>query len=77
MELVAGVSSSGEDIEKHNRVLLHALQTARPVIYDEKKSFIQVLTYAQSGGGIETIVYLAGKPEPVAPDLITLAPEIT
>jgi hypothetical protein len=62
---------------RHNRVLLHALQTAHPVLYKDRSRFIHTLTYQISGGGIETAVYLTGSPEPLAPEEISLAPDIT
>lgn len=61
--------------EKHNRVLLHALQIAHPVIYQERQHFIHTLTYYQHGGRIETTVYLTGDPTPRRPEEVTLAPK--
>ena len=61
---------------RHNRVLLHALQTAHPVLHRGSKRFIQCVTFALSGGTVEATVYLTGSPEPIGPDLITLAPEV-
>lgn len=58
--------------ERHNRVLLHALQTAHPVIVDGKEHFIHTLTYQLYGGGISTSVHLAGADEPVQPDRVTV-----
>jgi hypothetical protein len=34
------------------------------------------VTFALSGGTVEATVYLTGSPEPIGPDLITLAPEV-
>lgn len=62
--------------ERHNRVLLHALQTAHPVIYQGMKRFIHSLFYGPGPGGIETIVYLAGSAESIPPADITLAPPV-
>lgn len=61
----------------HNRVLLHALQTCHPVMHNDRKGFIHTITFSLSGGSVEAIVYLAGSPEPIAPDAVSLAPEIT
>ena len=66
-----------EAAARHNRVLPHALQTAHQVVYQGKWRFIHTITYATSGGTIDVIVYLTGDSEPVDPDLLTLAPEIT
>ena len=66
-----------EAAARHNRVLLHALQTAHPVIYKERRRFIQCITFALSGGAVEATVYLTGSPEPLDGTAIALAPEIT
>ena len=66
-----------EAAARHNRVLLHALQTCHPVMHNDRKCFIHTITYSLSGGSVDAVVYLAGSPEPIAPEAITLAPEIT
>jgi hypothetical protein len=48
------------DIGRHNRVLLHALQTAHPMLRNGLQCFIHTLVFQAAGGGIETIVYLRG-----------------
>lgn len=58
--------------QKHNRVLLHALHTAHPVLYQEKQRFIHTLTFQIYGGGIIGTVYLTGDPTPIAPELVQL-----
>ena len=45
---------------KHNRILLHALHTAHPVLHDGRQRFIHTLTFMSYGGGIKTIAYLSG-----------------
>jgi hypothetical protein len=70
---------AGDDqhlIEKHNRVLLHALQTAHPVLHRERERFIHTLTFQQLGGRIDTAVYLSGDATPLGASDITLAPII-
>lgn len=62
-------------IERHNRVLLHALQVAHPVVYQGRNRFIQSLTFSGSGGGIDVDVYLTGSPERIAAEDISLAPK--
>lgn len=66
-----------EATARHNRVLLHALQTCHPVMHNDRKGFIHTITYSLSGGAVDTTVYLAGSPEPLAPDAVSLAPKIT
>lgn len=66
-----------EAAARHNRVLLHALQTCHPVMHNDRKGFIHTITFSLSGGSVEAVLYLAGSPEPVAPEAIALAPEIT
>lgn len=66
-----------EAAARHNRVLLHALQTCHPVMHNDRKAFIHTITFSLSGGSVEAVVYLAGSPEPIAPDAVSLAPEIT
>jgi hypothetical protein len=65
-----------EAAARHNRVLLHALQTAHPVMFNDRKGFIQVVTFSQSGGSIEAVIYLSGNPAPIEANQISLAPEI-
>ncbi len=52
--------------------LLKSLHCCRPVVVDGKEEFIQVVHSRQSGGRIEMEVWLTGKPDPVAPELITI-----
>ncbi|MES2319961.1 MAG: hypothetical protein V4631_20975 [Pseudomonadota bacterium] len=52
-------------VQKHNRVLLHALQTAHPVMHKGKSCFIHTLTFQTLGGGIDTTVYMSGDPAPI------------
>lgn len=66
-----------EAAARHNRVLLHALQTCHPVMHHGRKGFIHTITFSLSGGSVEAIVYLAGSPKPIAPDAVALAPKIT
>lgn len=63
-------------IERHNRVLLHALQIAHPVLYQGKNRFIHTLRFQLSGGGLDTTVYLTGDPTPLNADQVQLAPRI-
>lgn len=46
--------------EKHNRVLLHALQTAHPVMCEGRARFIHTITYQVLGGGVDATIYLTG-----------------
>lgn len=66
-----------EEIEKHNRTLLHALQTSHQVAYNGKWRFIHTITFQTAGGSVAATVYLTGSSDPVAPELVSLAPEIT
>lgn len=58
--------------EKHNRVLLHALQTAHPVMYQDKQHFLHSLTFMTYAGGLKTYVYLAGQTLSVPADQVQL-----
>lgn len=58
--------------QKHNRVLLHALHTAHPMIYKEKQCFIHTLLFQVKGGDISATVYLMGNSAPIAPELVQL-----
>lgn len=60
--------------QRHNRVLLHALQTGHPVLRDGRTAFLKGLYFQENGGAIVVRVYLTGEPEPYAPEEITLAP---
>lgn len=62
---------------RHNRVLLHALQTAHPVMYRNRRLFIHTLSFQGGGSGIVPTVWLSGQTGPVDPDEITLAPDYT
>lgn len=64
--------TSQEAEQKHNRVLLHALQTAHPVLHQGKARFIHTLTYQILGGGISTTAYLTGDSTPIGPEHIQL-----
>lgn len=64
-------------IERHNRVLLHALQVAHPVMYREQKRFIHTLRFQTSGSDIGVDVYLTGSTERIAPEEISLATQIS
>lgn len=60
--------------ERHNRVLLHAWQTAHPVLHDGQQRHIHTLVFQKPGGNPEVVVYLAGCRDPVAPDELTPCP---
>jgi hypothetical protein len=64
------------DPQKHNRVLLHALQTAHPVLHEGRERFIQVLRYELIGSEVETVAYLTGSPAPLLGSELTLATKI-
>lgn len=66
------VETPADIAAKHNRVLLHALQTAHPVMYQGKQRFMHTLTCQVYAGGITTTAYLMGDPAPVPPDQIIL-----
>ncbi|GGY67822.1 hypothetical protein [Pseudoduganella albidiflava] len=61
-----------EEIEKHNRMLLRALQTAHPVLHNGLQRFIHTLTFCGSGSSIDTVVYLRGHPGEVPAEELTL-----
>jgi hypothetical protein len=60
------------EIERHNRMLLRALQTAHPVLHNGLQRFIHTLTFSGAGSGVETIVYLRGHPGDVPAEELTL-----
>lgn len=60
-------------IDKHTLMLLRAAQTARPVIYQARQRFIQVVRYDVAGGAE---IYLTGDPAPLKPEDLKLAPKI-
>lgn len=62
--------------ERHNRVLLHALQTAHAVMVNGKTGYIHTLKFSQAGGGIEVDVFLTGDPANYGPQEVELAPDI-
>lgn len=64
-----------EAIERNNRRLLHALQTAHPVQYKGLNRFIHTLKFETSGGSIETTVYLTGEPAPIPGEQVTVVTE--
>lgn len=58
--------------QKHNRVLLHALHTAHPMLYQGKQRFIHTVTYQLEGGNVKATVYLTGDHTPVEPEQVQL-----
>lgn len=60
---------------KHIRVLLHALHTAHPVLYEGKVAFLHTISCGRQGGGIDYTIYLAGIEKPVAADAVQLQPQ--
>jgi hypothetical protein len=68
---------SPEEAQKHNRILLHALQTAHPVLYRGTHRFIHTLTFQVFGGGIHSTVYLTGDPSPIEPAQVQLQEQPT
>jgi hypothetical protein len=70
------VSMQQQDaIERNNRRLLHALQTAHPVQYQGVNRFIHTLKFETSGGSIETTVYLTGEPTAIPGASVTVKTE--
>lgn len=69
---VSTTLTAREAVERHNRVLLHAFQTAHPVMYCGCERYIHTLKFQQFGGGTDTTVFLTGKVEPVPADELTL-----
>jgi hypothetical protein len=65
-----------ESEQRHNRVLLHALQIGHPVTVDGVNQFIQCLSFNREGGGIDATVYLAGVRESVRGDQVALATNV-
>lgn len=59
-----------EAVERHNRVLLHAWQTATPVVYRDRNRFVHTLLFAGDG---DVKVYLTGDPTPLRPDEVQLS----
>lgn len=62
-----------EVAERHNRVLLHAWQTAHPVVFEGRNQFIQVLRFGSTSNNGDVEVYLAGIPTCLRPDQVQLA----
>jgi hypothetical protein len=60
--------------ERHNRVLLHAWQTAHPVLYEGLQRHIHTLVFQKPGGAPDVVVYLNGQAEPVAAEDLTPCP---
>jgi hypothetical protein len=60
--------------ERQNRVLLHAWQTAHPVLHEGQPRHIHTLLFQKPGGNPEVVVYLVGNSEPVAPEGLTPCP---
>lgn len=59
-----------EAAERHNRVLLHAWQTATPVVFNGLNQFLHTLKFMGDG---EVEVFLAGDPTPHRPDEVQLS----
>jgi len=59
--------------QKHNRVLLHALHTAHPMLYQGKQCFIHTLMFQIQGGDITVDVYLTGGTGPVEAEQVQLS----
>lgn len=69
-------TASLDAVQRHNRVLLHALQTGHPVVVGGRNQFIACLSFNRDGGGIDTTVYLAGIREPVRAEDVSLATNV-
>ena len=66
-KLISEPKQTVEEEKKHNRILLHALQTCHPVIYEGKQCFIHTFNVQVYGGGLKTTIYLTnGKGVPPA-----------
>jgi uncharacterized protein YjiK len=61
-----------ETYQRQTRILLHALNTGHPVLYQQRQRFIHTLTFQQSGGSVEAIVYLSGEKTAVPPMDVSL-----
>lgn len=61
------------DEYKHQAALFKSLHCCRPVLYEGKERFIQVIHARQAGGRIESDVWLTGG-DKVDPKLIALPP---
>lgn len=71
-EAPAAAMTPAEAAQKHNRVLLHALHTAHPMLYQGKQRFIHTLTFSILGGGTSATVYLTGDSAAVEPNEVQL-----
>ncbi|MCU6501915.1 hypothetical protein LPN04_29405 [Rugamonas sp. A1-17] len=60
--------------QHHERVILHALQTAYPLRYGDLSVFVHTLHLSFTEGECRTKVYLAGYKNVVAPELLTKHP---
>jgi len=69
------ILTPAEAAYKHSQVLSRALHTGHAVLYQGKREFIQVLTQRESGGGVDTELYLKGKPELISGKDVALAPD--
>lgn len=60
----------------HARTLSRALHTGQAVLFEGKRQFIQVLIQRESGGEVETTLYLKGRPVEVPAGQVTVVEEI-
>jgi hypothetical protein len=61
------------DAYKHQARLLLAQHSARPVLFDGKENFIQVIDSRLAGGRVDMTVYLIGNQNPIDSSRIALA----
>lgn len=55
------------DAVKHARHLNHALDIGHPVLYQGKTEYLDSVIRRGDGGGVETTVYLRGRPGELIP----------
>jgi len=81
-DLITFVGDSGHHSEpctadsdaQHSKVLLHALQTAHPVVVASCNHFIHTIVMRDEGPGVSFQVYLTGQSRSVAPAAVSLKP---
>lgn len=64
----------GQLMQRQHSMLLYALRTGHPVIYQRHQQFVHTLRFQQSGGSVEADVYLVGMKDAVPPQELVLDP---
>jgi hypothetical protein len=68
----APVETPADRAAKHERLLLRALQTAHPVLYQGKQRFVKSLSVQLYGGGTQSSLYLSGLSDEVPAEQVQI-----